>query len=174
MNIPLNSTILRSNQNLKLDINAKSQLAQVHCVDWFPWQGRNGLRIRPIYRLLFHVYKLHNHSNFSYTNIWKLTAFSIKFVESNDIQLPEYTAPSSLPITKLLTLPWGNARQVAATALFCLCCRSRISWGWANISNDQEHNFPSVEILITLCEFWAPTTFKQYTGCWKDKNIFYA
>lgn len=86
--------------------------------------------------------------------------------------LPEYTAPSSLPTTKLLTSLCGNARHVTAIALLCLCWSSKVSWGCDNISKDHEHSLPSVETEIKLCAFCVPTTLKQYTGCWNMNTHF--
>jgi len=86
--------------------------------------------------------------------------------------LPEYTVPSSLPITKLLTSPCGKAKHVAAIAFDCFVCNSNASCGCDSMSRLHEHNLPSVEILIRLCAFCVPTTLKQYTGCCRRNNDF--
>lgn len=38
------------------------------------------------------------------------------------------------------------------------------------MSRLQEHILPSVETVMRLCAFCVPTTFTQYTGCWKHIN----
>lgn len=76
-----------------------------------------------------------------------------------------YTVPSSLPTMKLLKSLAGKETQVTATGRDCFCWLSSIvSCGWDNMSNDHEHNLPSVEMVIRLWAFWLPTTWIQYIG----------
>lgn len=83
---------------------------------------------------------------------------------------PNHETEVIILTTKLLTSECGKSRHVTATGLDCILCRSRISWGWPNMSRDQEQSLPSVDILIRLWAFCVPTTLMQYTGCYNKAS----
>lgn len=72
--------------------------------------------------------------------------------------------PSSEPTIKLFTSPGRNPMEVTATWRVCLHCNSRVSCGVFMLSRVQEHNLPSLLILIRLWAFCEPTTCMQCMG----------